>query len=77
VFANLMGKDTITDFVATGSGHDLIDLSAVSAIQDFADLKANHFETSGADVIIRINNSHNITIEDVTVGSLKAQDFLF
>lgn len=77
VFANGMGKDVITDFVATTSSHDVIDLSAVSAITSFADLQANHFQQVGSDVIIKINNTNRITIEDVSLSKLDAGDFLF
>jgi Ca2+-binding RTX toxin-like protein len=77
VFANLTGKDTVTDFVPEGAGHDIVDLAHVSAITSFNDLKANHLETAGSDVIIRINNANNITLEDVKISDLHANDFHF
>ncbi|MDB5525144.1 MAG: hemolysin-type calcium-binding repeat family protein [Rhizobium sp.] len=77
VFANRMGKDRVTDFVPEGANHDIIDLGNVSAITDFADLKANHLEKSGSDVVIFINNGDTITIEGVKINDLHANDFLF
>jgi Ca2+-binding RTX toxin-like protein len=76
-FANQMGKDRVTDFVPEGANHDIVDLRQVSAITSFADLKANHLEKSGSDVVIHITNANNITLEDVKISDLHANDFLF
>ncbi|MBL0373267.1 hypothetical protein JJB09_14615 [Rhizobium sp. KVB221] len=77
VFADNMGKDVITDFVATGAQHDRIDLRAVSAITNFNDLDTHHMTQVGADVVIRVTNQHKITIEDVNINDLNGSDFLF
>lgn len=77
IFANSMGKDVITDFVATGANHDKVDLGAVSAITNFHDLEANHMTQVGADVVIKINSQNKITIEGVNIHDLSSADFLF
>ncbi|MBR0556094.1 calcium-binding protein [Ciceribacter sp. L1K23] len=77
VFRNSDGKDRITDFDATGSDHDILDLSAVSAITSYSDLKANHMHQVGSNVVIDITSGHSITLEHVSIKNLNAGDFLF
>lgn len=77
VFATGDGKDTITDFTAKGSDHDVIDLSRLSSITSFSDLKAHHLEKSGSDVVIDGLNGDSITLLDVNIKDLGKGDFLF
>lgn len=77
VFATGDGADRITDFVATGKKHDIIDLSDVSSITDFADLMANHLKQDGANVVIDALNGDRITLVGVALSDLDASDFLF
>ncbi|MBO3759755.1 calcium-binding protein [Ciceribacter sp. L1K22] len=77
VFRNSEGKDRITDFDAIGSDHDILDLSAVSAITSYSDLKANHMHQVGSNVVIDITSGHSITLEHVSIKNLNAGDFLF
>jgi Ca2+-binding RTX toxin-like protein len=71
------GKDTIGDFTATGSDHDVVDIRHVSGLTDFADLKAHHMTPHGGDVIIDTGHGDTITLDGVTIKDLVAADFLF
>ncbi|MDJ1008505.1 MAG: M10 family metallopeptidase C-terminal domain-containing protein [Paracoccaceae bacterium] len=76
VFADGCGNDTITDFEALNA-FEKIDLSALTAIVDFADLMANHISPSGADVVIDAGGGDSITCLDVALSDLDASDFIF
>ncbi|MCF3641694.1 hypothetical protein LXM94_17110 [Rhizobium sp. TRM95111] len=76
-FNKAHGKDVITDFRATGKSHDILDLSDISGIKHFKDLMANHVVEKGSDVIIKTGGSHSIRLEDVDLGDLTNNDFLF
>lgn len=71
------GKDTIGDFIATGKAHDLLDLSAMDAIKDFDDLKANHMTQHGDDVWIIGSDNDKIVLKNVDLGDLGKADFVF
>ena len=75
VFNDGWGDDVITDFDAL-SDFEIIDFSAVSNIDDFADLLANHMVQDGADVVIT-EGGNTLTLEDVNLSDLDANDFLF
>jgi Ca2+-binding RTX toxin-like protein len=76
IFANRTGRDTVTDFTAAGNDHDVIDLSDVTGLKDFNDVKQN-MEQSGGDTIITISSRDVIKLEDVQINSLHANDFNF
>ncbi|WP_371396666.1 cadherin-like domain-containing protein [Fretibacter rubidus] len=75
VFNDGWGDDVITDFDAL-SDFEIIDFSAVSNIDDFADLLANHMVQVGTDVVIT-DGGQTLTLTDVTLTDLDANDFLF
>ena len=75
VFAGTWGSDTITDF-ATAGLIEKIDLSAIAAIANFADLVTNHLTQLGLDTIIT-NGANTITLTGITMGNLSTDDFLF
>lgn len=75
VFADGFGNDQIVSFEAL-NGLEKIDLSSVTNILDFADLAANHMAQVGADVIIT-DGANTITLVNVALGNLDANDFLF
>lgn len=82
VFANNFGKDVITDF-SSADGED-IDLSAVSAITDFADLIADHLAvdavTGFAKIVVGANQIllAGVLVSDIGVGNIySAADFIF
>lgn len=76
VFGNKFGKNVITDFDATNNFED-IDLSAVSRIKGFYDLKNNHMAQDGSNVVIDDHNGTQITLLNVDLGDLHKADFLF
>lgn len=75
VFINKDGANIITDFNATNNRED-IDLSAVTAIRNFRDLKNNHMEQDGDDVVISARGI-SILLEDVDLADLGRGDFIF
>ena len=75
VFANGFGKDVITDFDEFDNS-EKIDLSAVSEINDFADLAANHLTQVGANAVIT-DGADTITILNANIANLDASDFIF
>ena len=75
VFANGFGRDTIVDFDAVDVG-EKIDLSAVVAITSFSDLSANHLAQVGANAVIT-DGGNTITLNNVLIGDLDANDFIF
>ena len=75
MFAPNFGKDTITDLVATGSSHDVIQLDH-TIFADFATLLA-HAAQVGSDVVITQDTADVITLKNVTKTSLTASDFHF
>jgi len=76
LFATGSGADTITDFDALNP-FERIDLGLVSAITDLADLRANHMEQVGADVVITGSESDTITLLNVNINDLDSSDFTF
>lgn len=77
VFGTGDGADTIKDFDAVGTDHDMIDLSDVSSITNFRDLKANHLDADGENVVIDAGHGERITLANVKVSQLDASDFQF
>lgn len=75
VFTGAFGRDTVTGFDRLQVG-EVIDISAISSIVDFADLVANHLTQSGANVVITVG-ADTITLTGVQVANLLADDFLF
>ncbi|WP_304363775.1 CAP domain-containing protein [Jiella marina] len=75
VYADFFGQDTITDFEEFNN-LEKIDLSAVTAITDFADLAANHLTQLGANAVIT-DGANTITLNNVDIANLDANDFIF
>lgn len=76
VFANNSGRDKVKDFNALNNKED-IDLSAVTRIKSFKDLKNNHMEQVGDNVVIDDNANTKIVLVDTLLSDLGAKDFLF
>jgi serralysin len=74
-FTGAFGQDTITDFVATGQAHDVIQFDPA----DFADFAAvqQHMAQVGADTVITPDDADSLVLKNVALGSLTAADFLF
>ncbi len=77
VFATGDDADTITDFDAVGSDHDIIDLTGLASVTSYADLTANHMTQSGANVLIDGLSGDTILIKNVTLAAMVADNFLF
>lgn len=77
IFATKHGQDRIIDFEATGRKHDVLDLSDVRQIKDFADLKANHMERHGKDVWIEATDADRIVLVNTKLADLDKSDFDF
>jgi Ca2+-binding RTX toxin-like protein len=75
VFTNNFGRDVITDFNTAAVG-EVIDLSALTNIEDWTDLTTNHLRTEGGNAVI-FDGTNTITLNGVTIASLSAGDFLF
>jgi Ca2+-binding RTX toxin-like protein len=71
-FLDGFGNDTIVDFAVSGSGKDLIDLSAVSGVNSMADLS---LVQAGADARIDIVGQGSITLIGTLIGDLDATHF--
>jgi Ca2+-binding RTX toxin-like protein len=71
------GADKIMDFDSKGADHDVIDLSHVSGLSDFADLKAHHMEQHGSSVVIEFTAHDSVTLEGVKIKDLSAAEFHF
>jgi serralysin len=67
------GDDTVKDF----RNSDRINLSDAQGIDNFADLTANHAVQDGDAVIITDDDGDTLTLQDISLASLAADDFLF
>jgi Ca2+-binding RTX toxin-like protein len=76
-FNDSFGHDKIRDFQSGGPDHDFIDLSDVSAITSFSDLKKHHLEQVHGDLIIDAGHGDIVTLRHVSLHDVKAGDFLF
>ena len=75
VFAPNFGKDVITDFQASGRGHDVVQISK-SVFDSFADV-LSHASQSGHDVVINAGGGHTLTLKDTKMAALDKTDFHF
>lgn len=72
-----MDRDTVTDFLASGLGHDLIKIGHELAV-GFSDLVAHHaIAQSGVNTILTLASNEIVTLLNVSSQSLTADDFLF
>ncbi|OLP54490.1 hypothetical protein BJF92_03525 [Rhizobium rhizosphaerae] len=76
-FATGDGRDTITDFKATGREHDVLDLKGLASITSFSDLVANHMTQTGKDVLIDGLEGDSILLKNVKLAQLDKSDFHF
>jgi Ca2+-binding RTX toxin-like protein len=76
VFSNGSGQDTIRDFDATDN-QEQINLKKVSSVTGFNDLRNNHMEQLGDDVLIDLGRGNTITLLNVDITDLGSGDFLF
>lgn len=77
VFSDGFGNDTIADFEVTNL-LEVIDLSNISAIVDFGDLRDNHINQIGADVLIDDLAGNTITLSGIVLTELlDSNSFVF
>ena len=76
VFTNGFGADVIDDFEATNNA-EVIDLSGVSEISDFTDLKDNHMSQVGSDVVIATSDGTITLLNTALSDLLDGNDFTF
>ncbi|MAW08315.1 MAG: hypothetical protein CME61_08550 [Halobacteriovoraceae bacterium] len=77
IFKGNFGDDEITDF-STAGNKEKIDLRKISEISSFDDLINNHAEENAdGDVVISDDDGNTITLIDVSLDDLSANDFLF
>ena len=69
------GTDAVTDFTATGSGHDVIDFAA-TLFPNYATLSSQMTQV-GSAVVITYDGSDTVTLIGVKLASLSAADFNF
>ena len=69
--------DTITDFDARGGVHDRLDLSGLWSVRNWRDLRSNHLEQDGDDVVIDGNYGDVVVLEGVNINDLDRGDFIF
>ena len=70
VFELHLGQETITDFAATGQGHDVISLPS-AAFSSIADV-LHGMTGSGGNTTIHLSSSDSITIHNVTPSTLRS-----
>ncbi|MDO6964793.1 Ig-like domain-containing protein [Rhizobium alvei] len=76
VFSGSFGKDTITDFDAVGSDHDLLDISSIKSITSWNDLTSHHMRQVGDDVVIDAGSGATITLSDLWIRTLDKADVM-
>ena len=70
-------RDTVSDFTASGLGHDLIKIGHDLAMS-FSDLIAHHaIAQSGVNTILTLASNEIVTLLNVNSTSLTADDFVF
>jgi len=70
--------DTITDFTAGAGSDDVIDLTGVMAVTSFMQLQGGGFlNQNGANTEIDFGGGDRIILENVILGNLHQDDFLF
>jgi Ca2+-binding RTX toxin-like protein len=70
------GKDVITDF-NVANNREKIDLSGVSSITSFKNLKNKHLNDVAGDAVIDDGNGNTLTLDGVGIGNLDKGDFIF
>lgn len=76
IFDGRFGSDTIRDFDPDQHG-ERIDLGRVASITGYGDLRANHLDQRGGDVVIHADDGSSIRLKDLSVDDLSANDFIF
>ena len=70
VFKAHPGQGTVTDFAATGAGHDVLSFAS-SSFASVADV-LRHTHQVGADTVISLDKHDSVTLQNVNAAALKA-----
>ena len=76
IFGKDNSRDKIKDFDAKNNAED-IDLSGLSEIKNFKDLRKNHMEEFKNGVLIDDGKGAEIYVMDVEIGQMNKGDFIF
>ncbi len=76
IFQGNFGDDSVLDFETKGKA-EKIDLIAIASIVSMADLRNNHTTEVNGDTVINDGQGNTITLVDIALADLKANDFLF
>ena len=76
LFIFSQGNDLVSDFDALDR-RERIDLSNTASIRNFRDLKYNHMQQLGNDVVITDVEGNTMTIAGVSLSDLNREDFIF
>lgn len=77
VFKTGYGSDRISDFKATTTAHDRLDLSDWTVVYNYTDLVKNHMSQVGNNVLIDGAGTDQIVLSNVKIAQLDAGDFIF
>ena len=77
VFKTGWDVDIIRDFDARGGVHDRLDLSGLKSVRGWNDLRNNHLERDGSDVVIDGRNGDAVILQGVNINDLDKGDFIF
>lgn len=77
VFKTDWGADIVKDFDAKGGVHDVLDLSGLRSVRNWSDLKSNHLERDGTDVVMDGKHGDVVILQGVSINDLDKGDFLF
>ena len=76
IYAASYGADVITDFIVTGTGADLIDLTGYQSITSYSALLAIGNQ-SGSNTVFTFSSGNSLTLQGVSLATLAATDFVF
>lgn len=77
VFSLNHGHDVIKDFDPSGKTHDRIDLSAITDIANWNDLKQHHLSSVDGNAEIETGGDGSIILTGIKTGKLEEGDFVF
>ena len=74
-FGAAFGRDIITDFVATGAAHDIVNFHGSAVLNSFANVLADATQTATGVVIS--DGVNTLTLNNITKNAVTAADFTF
>jgi Ca2+-binding RTX toxin-like protein len=77
IFGDMYKRDTCRDFQTRGPGRDTVDISGLSGIDSFEDLKEDHMVRKGRDVIITGDGGDRLTFLDMKISQFNVDVFIF